>query len=147
MVHDIHDLIIISHILIFIMINDFIITDRLMHHCDGGCIPMANDIPCKRYSIEYHSNSTGTFVSCPHAPVSNGTCLMATDLGDCLSQARNEALLIEHCNYQVVDSNSLPDQLSHFKCESNRNWLNQCTTLVILRSQVFIYNTTNASEY
>lgn len=118
-----------------------------MYHCDGGCIPMANDIPCIQHSIEYLSNSTGMFPRCAHAPISNGTCIMVTDLEHCLSQAKNGVLLIEYCNYLIKNSTSLPDQLSHFKCENNRNWLNQCTTLVILRSQIFIYNTTNSSEY
>ena len=112
-----------------------------MYHCDGECVPLADDIPCDRHIIEYHSNSTGMFHRC--GLTSNGICI--NDLGNCLSQAKTEVLLAEYCNYRVSKSFRQP---SHIKCEGKKNWLIHCTTLVVLRSQIFLYNTTtNPSEY
>lgn len=121
---------------------EFLIIDRLMYHCGGECIPIANDtISCKRHNVEYYSNSTGRFESCK--PTSNDTCI--TNLGNCLSQAESGVLLIGLCTYGVTQSLR---QQPGIKCDSEgRNiWLNRCTTLVVVWSQSFLYNTTNPSE-
>ena len=114
-----------------------------MYHCGDMCIPLTDDT-YKRHkcSVEYFSNSSGTFEHCEVK--FNNTCI--TNFGDCLLQAKSGVLLTGLCTYKK--STSLIRQLCHISCdfEKGNTWLNSCTTLVEIRSQSALYNTTNPSE-
>ena len=119
------------------------ITDRWLYHCDDKCVSVANDAPCKRIAIEYLSNSTGMFLPC-EPTLSESNCINITSLNGCLSaQANDGVLLIKQCNYNVRNYN-LP---LHTQCNGKNDWLEGCTTLIVLLSQTVVYSNTTSSEY